>query len=379
MNKKLKPLSLAFIGGAVSSAVGYAHFSACKMDNKFSIVAGCFSRRKEETLKTANIYGIDINRTYTDWKELLKKEKNKIDAVVILTPTPSHSEIVFECLKMRIPVICEKTLAMNSDEIKKIKNIIDKTNGFLIVTYNYSGYPMIRELKNLIINNKLGKILHFQAEMPQEGYLRIDSNGNKIYPQTWRLKDKKVPTIYLDLAIHLHQLIHYLIDEKPIRVIADQATDGFFKNIIDNVSCLCRYTNNIQGQFWFSKSALGHRNGMKIGIYGTKASAQWIQINPEEIILSFNDGSKQILDRANSYVSISNQKKYNRFKSGHPAGFIEAFSNLYSDIYDALINYKKSGKWNSKELFNENLSLEGLKFLEAMVKSTHTQKWEKIK
>ena len=128
--------------------------------------------------------------------------------------------------------------------------------------YNYTGYPMIRELRNTIRTGKLGTILHFQAEMPQEGFLRVDASGTPPSPQAWRLTDGQVPTIHLDLAVHLHQMMDYLLGEKPIEVISDQAGFGHFADIVDNVTCLCKYTHGVQGQMWFSKTAVGHRNGL---------------------------------------------------------------------------------------------------------------------
>jgi predicted dehydrogenase len=236
---------------------------------------------------------------------------------------------------------------------------------------------MLRELKQIIKYGKLGQILHFQAQMPQEGFIRLNSKGEKPVPQQWRLSDREVPTIHLDLATHLHEIIYYLTNEKPLETISDQASDGWFKNVIDNVSCLCRYSNNIQGQIWFSKSALGHRNGLEISIYGTKGSVNWVQMNPEELTISFVDGHKQILDRASS-VGVADQPRYTRFKAGHPAGFIEAFANLYCDITKVLIEYKETGRWTSQEVFDSKFATEGLRFLESMVLSSKTKKWEKV-
>jgi len=374
---KFKKLKIGFIGGAISSAVGYAHFSACKMDNRFELVAGCFSRNESICQETADIYGVSQDRTYTDWREMIKNEKGKIDALSILTPTPCHYEMVVECIKAGIPIICEKTLAMNSQEAIEISKMVKENNGFLTVTYNYTGYPMIRELRKLINDDKLGNILHFQAKMPQEGFIRVNKNGQKPNPQQWRLEDKTIPTIHLDLCAHLHEIIYYLINKNPESVVCDQASDGWFENIIDNVSCLCRYDKNIQGQFWFSKSALGHRNGLEINIFGTKGAAKWVQINPEELELSFADGTRQILDRA-SDVEVADQPRYTRFKAGHPVGFIEAFANVYCDIHKALIEYQETGKWQSSEIFSSDFALEGLLFLEAMVESSKTKSWINI-
>lgn len=374
---EFKKLKLAFIGGSISSAVGYSHFAATKMDNRFELVAGCFSRHSDIAAETAQIYGVSAERSYTDWREMIHAEKSNLDAISILTPTPCHYEMVSECIRAGIPVICEKALATNSEEAFDLQNLVREHNGFLAVTYNYTGYPMVRELRKIVQDGKIGDILHFQAQMPQEGFIRLNKVGKKPIPQQWRLEDKTIPTLYLDLCTHLHEIVHYLTEKSPTSVVCDQASDGWFENIIDNVSCLSRYDKNIQGQFWFSKSALGHRNGLEISIYGTKGAAKWVQMNPEELELSFVDGTKVTLDRA-STVDIADAPRYTRFKAGHPAGFIEAFANVYFDIHKALVEYQTSGKWASNEVFGAELAHEGLVFFEAMVKSSKTSKWEEI-
>ncbi|MCG7899044.1 MAG: Gfo/Idh/MocA family oxidoreductase [Candidatus Thiodiazotropha lotti] len=370
------PLALAFIGGALDSAVGYTHYAACRMDGRWQLVAGAFSTDDTINRETAKAYGVTPERTYSHWSEMISKEKGQLDAVVILTPTPSHQPIVTECLAQGVAVICEKALATSSAEIEEILTTRNQHNGFLAITYNYSGYPMLRELRSLIRSGELGRILHFQAEMPQEGFRRVDSQGEKPVPQDWRLHDGEIPTIYLDLAVHLHQLIHYLTGQHPLQVVADQAKCGWF-DVIDNVSCLCRYSAQIMGQLWFSKSALGHRNGLKIRIYGSDASAEWLQANPEELHISHADGRRQILDRGET-TEIAGASRYTRFKAGHPAGFVEAFANLYQDIAAGLIAYQASSQWHSDEVYSGELALEGTNMFAAMIRSFKQRKWVNV-
>jgi len=374
---KSTPLSLGFIGGSLNSAVGYTHFVSCAMDNQWTLDAGCFSINAQRNRETAQAYGVPFDRVYDHWQDMLRKEKGRLDAIVILTPTPFHYEIVMACLNEGFSVICEKALATNSTEAEKILQVRNRKNGFLAVTYNYSGYPMVRELRNMIRKGAIGKILHFQAEMPQEGFIRVDAQGNKPVPQSWRLSDGQVPTIHLDLAVHLHQLIHYLIGQKPIEVVSDQDSYGWFSEVIDNVTCLCRYSEGIQGQVWFSKSALGHRNGLRLRIYGSKASAEWYQACPEELVLSYSDGRREIMDRASS-VEVADMQRYCRFKAGHPAGFIEAFANLYSDIAECLQQYRATGEWKSEDVFSAELAVEGLQLIEAMNESADKKAWQAV-
>lgn len=371
------PYAIGFIGGSTKSAVGYAHFASCRIDNLWQVKAGCFSPHRGENEETADVYGVPRDRLYRTWQEMLQAEKGRLDAILVVTPTPTHFEIVRACLEAGYAVICEKALATTLAEAEDIQRACRQADGFLAVTYNYSGYPAVRELACKIENGELGKLLHFHAEMPQEGFIRVDAQGNKPVPQEWRLVDGQIPTIYLDLAVHLHQLVHYLTRKSPVGVFARHESFGWFPSVIDNVAALAEYSDGMKGQYWFSKSALGHRNGLRMRIYGSEAAAEWFQANPEEVIVSYRNGRREILDRG-SPVSIADQQRYSRFKSGHPAGFVEAFANLYRDIAGCVEQHRSTGRWESHEVFGVELALEGLAMMEAMVKSAKTGTWQPV-
>jgi predicted dehydrogenase len=372
------PLSLGFIGGGSNSAVGYTHLIASQMDGRWSLKAGCFSKEREinsETVERWNLKGI---RLYEDWTEMLRQEKGNLDAVVIITPTPTHPEFIIKAIEMGYPVISEKALTSSLKEAEEIKRIVDNHKAFLAVTYNYLGYPMLRELKCMIEDGELGRINHIYIEMPQEGFSRLSPDGSIPKVQDWRLKDGFIPTISLDLGVHLHSIVHFLTGEKPLEVVADYSTYGWFKDIVDNVSAIVRYTGDMRCLMWYSKSALGHRNGLRIRIYGDKKSAEWYQMNPEELILCRIDGERSIIDRASRVVRITTEQRYNRFKAGHPAGFIEAFANLYVDIAECVVEYKKKGKFNSPYVYGVDAALEGMKLLEAFSLSVENKGWVRV-
>jgi predicted dehydrogenase len=374
----IKRLKVAFIGGGINSAVGSAHRSAISLDNIFNLVAGCFSRHKKINYRTAERYKVSKNRTYDSIDELVKNEKNNVDAVIVLTPTNQHASQVINLINNDIPVICEKSLACSGAEVEQIRTALQEKNGFLAVIYNYLGYPIIRELRHMIQKGILGKINHMQIEMPQEGFIIINQEGKPIVPQEWRLKDGIVPIISLDVGVHLHMFIKYLINETPINVVAKSETIGNFSEIVDNVNCIIEYANNLTCNMWYSKIAIGNRNGLKIRIYGSKASAEWLQEAPEILHLADVKGNRWKIDRGNQEVEISNQQRYTRFKVGHPAGFIEAFANYYQDIANALQNYKRSNIVNLKDCFGIEEAYEGIQLFEAIQRSGKSRTWEKV-
>jgi len=373
---KHKILKIGFIGGSIQSAIGTTHKIASQMDNNFHLIGGSFSKDLLINQKTKDAWNIE--KSYNNYTEFLEKEKNNLDAIIILTPTNTHAQVIMDVAKMNIPIICEKTLTTSSKEAIAIKKVIDKQKGFLLTTYNYTGYPMIRELKQMIKSSILGKILHVNIQMPQESFIRLTQEETIPIPQKWRLQDHNIPTLSLDLGTHLSNMVSFLIQAKPLEVIAMHNSFGHH-NVIDNLNCMIKYENNIDCQMWYSKSALGHKNGLKVEVYGTKGSASWYQMKPEFLEFNDNVGCNIRLDRSSKDIHIANKARYNRFKAGHPAGFIEAFSNHYLDIYQSLIAYKENKpSYLNSYIFDINESIEGLKLMEAIEKSIESKKWEKV-
>ena len=372
-------LQLGVIGGSLNSAVGRTHQIAAEMDNRWEITAGCFSRNADANRATARELRIPSDRNYRDWRELLESERGQISAIAVLTPTPAHAEIICHALELGYPVISEKALTASVDDGEQIIRAREAYNGFLTVTYNYSGYPIVRELRNLIREGRLGTLLHVQAEMPQEGFLRLVGRGNRLpEPQPWRLRDYEIPTVSLDLGVHLHQLILFLTDRHPLQVCATQQNSGFFNGIVDSVQCLARYTEGLTANLWYGKCALGCTNGLRIRIFGSQGSAEWYQQNPEELRLHDNLGGTQILTRASNEAGICCAGRYGRFKAGHPSGFIEAFANYYADIADAL--QEDQGASPGREyLATAEDAVEGLRMMAAINRSAESGQWESLR
>ena len=329
---------IGFIGGGINSAIGRTHFIASQMDGKFKLLAGAFSRNPEINEKTGKEFQVDAGRVYNDYHEMLIKERGKLDVIAVLTPTDTHEVMVRECLEAGFPVICEKSICTSYESALRVKEYVKNTQGFLCVTYNYTGYPMVRVLRDKIRSGEFGKLTNIIVEMPQEGYTRYTLEHEKPKPQKWRMLDYEIPTISLDLGTHLHNMIAFLTGEHPKEIVSRESSFGFFPQVIDDVLCMVNYTDNIAAQMWFSKAALGNRNGLKIRVFGTNASAEWYQAEPETLKVHDKEGRIFVLDRSNDKAE-GEQGRYNRFKVGHPSGFIEAYANYYWDISDALGEY----------------------------------------
>ncbi|MEY8765813.1 MULTISPECIES: Gfo/Idh/MocA family protein [Francisella] len=369
-----EPLRLAFIGGGVNSAIGYTHYIASQMDHLFVVVSGCFSRNPEINKLTAQKWGIEDKCLYECWKDLLECEVGNVDAVVILTPTPTHYDVATYALDLGYNVICEKALASNVDQGKKIAEKVENKKAFFAITHNYTGYPMLRELQAMIQEGKLGKIININIEMPQESFIRF-VNGEKPQPQQWRLQDETINGVSLDLGTHLQHMVYFLTGENPIELVADTASYGHFSSVIDNVACLARYQSGMKSQMLYGKSFMGHRNGLRVRVYGDQGSAEWFQMNPEDLMFYSIDGNRIVIDRASPNVCVSNQSRYNRFKAGHPAGFVEAFGNLYFDISEQLRKFKVDGEYAIDWSYGVDQALAGLQVFEAIEESALNRQW----
>lgn len=373
-------IRVAFLGGAYHSAVGRAHRTAIEADRRYELVAGCFSRDPAQNEESAKAYHVSPDRIHTNLEDLLQKERDQIDALVILTPTDQHFEQIQKVHEAGVPVICEKALVSDMGQALSLRDTTRAHDHFLAVTYNYTGYPILRELKAMIEAGELGDITQVRAEMPQEGFLKVDDTGKAIRPQGWRLKDGPVPTVSLDLGVHLHVLIKFLTNALPLSVAARSSTRGHFEGLVDSVNCLATYDNGMDTSIWFTKAALGHRNGLKIEVYGTRKSATWVQEHPEQLCMADQRGARFVIDRASPGVRVANQARYTRFKAGHPAGFIEAFANYYADIADALTVFRESGQFQETPfVFGPDAAIEGIALLDAIAKASSSNQWVDVK
>lgn len=366
-------LKLGFVGGGINSTIGKMHYLASKIDGNWDICSGFLSRDKKINYLTSKKYGIKKDRTYNTLESFIKNEKDKLDAVAIITPTPNHFKILKKLIELNVPIICEKPLLFEIKEKKFLEKKI-KNNFFLRTTYNYTGYPLIKKLKYLINKNYFGQIQQVFFEMPQDAFTLETSKYIKL--KKWRLKDKKIPNISHDLASHLIHMCLYLFNDKPEKVFCEYFSNSK-KGLIDNGYFFVKFSKGINGNFWISKSAVGIRNGYKLRIFGKKRSAEWYQCNPDELIINNTNGSKEVIDSL--CIERNIDRKYNRYKVGHPTGFLDAFANCYNDIAGELRKYKKNNKLyknkNHTEIKNNLLIL---KFLNKASISNQKKKWVKV-
>jgi predicted dehydrogenase len=351
---------------------------ACQMDHRFELVAGAFSTDVQRAKETADRWCVDPNRSYASWRELIASEKEQVDAFVVLTPIPAHTEMVVELLATGAHVICEKALAGTTKEIENIISALGSTsqNRWLRTTYNYTGYPMLREIRSWMLEGRFGKIHRIDVQMPQESFMRHGADGSKPDPQEWRKVDGLIPTVALDLGTHLVNLIRFSTGEIIESVAAVSSEVGSVKGVVDDVSVLGKLSGGGLATMQYGKVSLEHSNGMKINIFGSEGAVEWVQEFPEFLHVADKQGGNRTVHRSSPEVQVANKKRYERFKYGHPAGFVEAFANHYWDLADDL-SARLVGRSVPKNeytftAFDAHMDL---KVLEGITEASLTSKW----
>ena len=374
MNK----IKVGIIGGGINSVIGHCLISAVLMDGRAELVSGYFSKNKNINTKTQKKFNIPVKIFDNIESYLIEQKKIKTDIIIIATPSNSHADHITKCLKYDLNIVCEKPIVTKLEDFLKIKKILSKKKLFFSVVHNYIGYPMIKELKEIIRKKKIGKVNQITCEMPQESFLtNLPAAGESKKVQSWRLKENIIPNLYLDLGIHVDYLINFIIQKKPISVIANSSNYSKYKSIIDNLWYWIKYKNNVTADIWLSKTAIGSSNSLSIKVFGNKGSLEWYHSSPEKIVWSNIIGEKKILERRSKLITAS-KKSLNRFKAGHPGGFTEAYANFYNEIFDEFNYFKKNKKKSNK--FNNNFlnTFDSLLLGKNISKSIKKKKWIKF-
>ena len=374
-NKKIK---IGFVGGGPSSFIGYTHRLAARFDNRFDFVAGVFSRDKKKSIDFGSSLGLDPSRCYANYSEMAKKESKRsdgIEALGIMTPSGDHYKIAKLFIENKIHIICDKPLTATVEDAIKLQKLVKKNKIVFALTHNYSAYPMLREAKNLVEKGKLGKVLLINVEYPQGYTVGIKKKDEKSTLK-WRL-DKKMcgPSMILaEIGTHSYHLLRYVTNLEAKEISAEVNSLSSEISVDDNAFLILRMNNKARASIWVSSAATGGENGLKIRVYGTKGAVEWFQDEPNHLKFTELNKSAKIITRASNDVSDFSLKS-SRLAAGHPEGFFEAFSNIYTEFADCILSNNKT----NHTFPNIEDGVKGIKFIFAAKKSSNNNsKWEKI-
>ena len=367
MSNKIK---LGFVGGGNDSLIGVLHKVAAVMFDRYHLVGGVFSSNKDVNVKTADDLGLDQSRIYNDFEEMIDAESKidlseKIEAVCILTPNFLHFPMAKKFLENGFHVICEKPLSISLSEAKELKSIKDSNNLVFAVTHTYTGYPMVRQMTQMISQGIIGDIQRVDSTYFQ-GWINDIIHDKDRRNSTWRLNPEVsgISSCLADIGTHAFNMLELVCGMKVKKILAD-LNNLYEDNPLDiDVSVLVRMENGCKGTIRSTQIATGLENNLNISVYGSKGSLSWEQENPNYLYFYTNDKPLQVLKPGhpyNSKISLDGTK----LPAGHPEGIFDAMGNIYKGVARAI-----RGEKNEKGEFPTiEEGVRGMDFIEKAVKS----------
>jgi predicted dehydrogenase len=363
------------VGGGPGAGIAETHRTAMRLDNKYVLVAGVFSRDRQKSLTAAKQLRIDLDRVYSDYGVMAdvesKRKNDPIDVVVIVTRTDSHYAITKKFLESGIHVICDKPLCLSLAEAKGLKGLADEKGLILCLTHNYSGYAMVRHAARMVRNGELGKVCVVQVEHASGWAAKLlEKQG---HPQAeWRT-DPVVSgdsSVLFDLGTHAHQLARFITGLEVTEVASEMSQIVAGRAIKDNAHMLLRFSNGARGTLWASMAAIGNEHGLRIRVYGDRGSLAWRHEDPCHLQYSPIDGPPQMLAQGADGLSPE-ANRWTRVGLGHPEGFFESFANLYTEVAEAIATKSEGRTYAKAELGYPDASdgARGVAFVESAMRS----------
>ena len=379
MHRKIK---MGMIGGGRGSFIGKVHHIAAILDSQIELVCGAFSSNPDISKQSGYDYMLSQDRVYRNYKEMIEREKKlpeneSMDFVSIVTPNNIHFEPAKLALENGFHVVCDKPMTFNLKEAIELEQIVNKTGLLFCLTHTYTGYPMIKEAKEILKSGKLGKIRKIIAEYIQ-GWLsrKEEKAGNK--QAIWRMDPNQagISCTMGDVGVHAFNMIEYLTKLEVKQVAADLTSFVTGRKLDDDGSVLLRFDNGIKGILTASQICAGEENNFSIKIYSEKGGLVWNQMDPNTLFLKWQDKPMETI--RTGWVDRSNTASiHTRIPAGHPEGYIEAFANLYRNFAEHLksviFNEGFDNKYDYPTVYD---GVRGMAFIQATVDSSkNNSKW----
>lgn len=364
-------IRLGMVGGGRDAFIGGVHRIASRIDDRFELVAGCFSSTAEKSKASGADLGLPDDRVYSDFTEMAKREgrlKNGIEAVSIVTPNHVHFAAAKEFLKRGIHVICDKPLTSNLVDAKKLAKLVEKSDALFVLTHNYTGYPMVRQAREMVAAGELGEIRLVHAEYPQD-WLTEELD---IKQAQWRTDPERSGAggSIGDIGTHAYNLACFVSGLELEALAADMQAFVAGRKLDDNAHVMLRWKGGARGMLWSSQVAPGNENALKLRVYGTKGGLEWRQEDPNYLWFTPFGEPKRLITRGGA-GSGEAAGRVSRIPPGHPEGYLEGFANIYSEAAEA-ITARQSGDPMPEGVVYPTVDdgLKGVKFIDACVRSS---------
>ena len=332
-------IRLGMVGGGEGAFIGAVHRIASRLDDEYVLVAGALSSTSEKTMRSGLAIGLDPARTYADYGEMARKEAQRedgVEVVSIVTPNSEHMGAALAFIESGVHVICDKPLTTTLQNALKLKTAVLESDCIFAITYNYTGYPMVRQAREMVQAGELGNIRIIQAEYPQDWLTeRIEATGQK--QAQWRTDPARAGAggCIGDIGTHAYNLADFIVGIPVKELCAELTTFVEGRRVDDNAQILLRYANGARGALWSSQVAPGNENGLRIRVYGAKGGLEWNQVNPNYLSWSALGQPTQIIGRGASAARAA-ASRVTRIPPGHPEGYLEGFANIYQEIAHAI-------------------------------------------
>ena len=376
----MSKIRLGILGGGGDSLIGIVHRLASQMHDKFEIIGGVFNPVWEENIGFAKQIDLPLNRIYKDFDTLIEEEsklpeKEKMQVISILTPNFLHYPMAKKLIQNGFNVICEKPLTTTYKEALSLDALQKQNNCIFAVTYTYTGYPMVRQMKQMIKEGKIGKIQKVDLQYYQ-GWINPIIHDNEKRANTWRLNPKKsgISCCIGDIGTHAFDMLEYVTNLKVSKLLSDLNYLYEDNNMDVDGTILVHLENGSKGVIRVSQIATGEENNFIVNIYGEKGGLKWEQENPNYLHYLTENSPYQILKRGNEYNSDFSQDGI-KVPSGHPEGIFDAMGNIYRGVAKA-INGGKSFEGEYPKLSD---GVRGMLFIEkAVASNNNNNSWEEI-
>jgi predicted dehydrogenase len=367
-------IRLGMVGGGQGAFIGAVHRIAARIDDNYVLVAGALSSDPKRAKASGRELGLADDRNYGTYEEMARGEAKRadgIEAVAIVTPNNSHYPIAKTFLSAGIHVICDKPMTTTLADAKRLAGIAAKSGKIFALTHNYSGYPMVRQARDMIANGELGEIRLVQVEYPQDWLTEpLERTGQK--QADWRTDPARSGAggAIGDIGTHAYQLACFVSGLELESVAAELTTFVKGRKLDDNVQVMLRFKGGARGMLWASQVAVGNENALKIRVYGTKGGIEWKQENPNYLWFTPFGQPARLLTRGGAGATPV-AARVTRVPSGHPEGYLEGFATIYSEAARAIRAARTGAKLDKAVTFpGIDDGVKGMAFIEACVKSS---------
>ncbi len=370
-----RPIRLGMVGGGEGAFIGAVHRMAARLDGHYELVAGALSSTPDKAMRSGAALGLDPNRTYADFRAMARREarlKDGIEAVAIVTPNHMHAPMATAFLKAGIHVICDKPLTRTLAEARKLAALAGASGCVFCVTYNYTGYPMVRQASAMVAAGELGDIRVVQVEYPQD-WLTTDLEATGQKQAEWRTDPARSGAggCIGDIGTHAFNLTEFMTGLKVSEISAELSTFVANRRVDDNAQMMLRFEGGAKGMLWASQVAPGNENNLKIRVYGTKGGLEWRQEHPNQLIFSPFGEAPRVLARGTGGAG-PDAARVTRIPAGHPEGYLEAFATIYSETARAIRAARSGGVVPSEVKFPGVADgLRGVAFVDAAIRSSN--------